>query len=263
MKFSERMGVKSPRLPLNIGDFPSRLRTRLWNAFAEEIQTWSDVKVVPSPYPELVWDEFLALPIESMPRGRASLQQELRLVFEQSHWAEAYDLLEFVLQRTKSERLANRINVALEQELAALRFVGEVFVQVTDHAEIDEIEEALSTAPSEAREHIAQALKCLASRPDPDTRNVGKEVMCAIESVAKQVTGKPSATFSDLPQTLIAKGAHSQFVTAWKNMYSYTSGAGGIRHGLKEGDAPPSVAEAKLFVVTGSAFVNYLVATFL
>ena len=108
--------------------------------------------------------------------------------------------------------------------------------------------------------HVRAALACLAQRPDPDTRNAIKEAVSAVESAAKVVTGRDKAVFSALAQRLDADGVHPQFVQAWKNLYNYTSDAGAVRHGAKAGDQVASVDEAKLFVITASAFVNYLIA---
>lgn len=262
MKFSERMGAQPPPLPLNLDEMPPRLRTRLWNALLEEVQSWFDLRRIRSKLPSQLWDEHLARPIEAMPTDLVRHRLVLKQVFDQLSWDGIYDLLEFILQRTPSSRFAVRVNLALEQELAAVRFIDKGFVQVTDSAEVNQVVEALSSAPTEAREHIAQALRSLGSRPKPDTRNAVKEVICALESVAKQITDKPSSTYPAVAQILKARGAHPQFVQAWSNLYSYASDAGGMRHGLKEGEEAPTLAEAKLIVVTGSAFVNYLVTTF-
>ncbi|RZO62398.1 MAG: hypothetical protein EVA89_09175 [Sandaracinaceae bacterium] len=270
MKFSERRGVSPPQMPLEPEGMPSTLRNRLWTVVRARIGMWSELdtfdgELRPSRQVYELWDGHYRESSDTLPSAMNEVLDLLRAKFLKSTWHEIYDLLEFIAgldsrTRPRKQSFPQVVNQVLEEELAAWRFIGLQLQQVTGSDEMASITEATESTVDGVRLHIRAALQCLAQRPDPDTRNAIKEAVSAVESAARSVTGRDSAVYSALAQRLAADGAHPQFVQAWKNLYSYTSDAGGVRHGAKDGEEIPSVDEAKLFVITASAFTNYLVA---
>lgn len=107
-------------------------------------------------------------------------------------------------------------------------------------------------------EHLATALAHLSNRQSPDYRNSIKESISAVESMAKIISGKDKATLDDALATLEKSGKlHAALRRGYSALYGYTSNADGIRHALLE-EQNLSAEEAKYFLVTCTAFVNYL-----
>ncbi len=250
---------------------PEHLLNRLWTVVRARFGFWTEEDLLgirqPGKVIFTIWDRFYRLPSDALPLRAEHALAAIRERFFGQRWHDVYDLLELIdeldpIDRPGRATFAERINQVLEQELAAWRFVGGKLQQVTDGHEIESIRAATTSPLDPVRLHIKGALDCLAQRPEPDTRNAIKEAVSAVESAAKAITGNEKATFSALVQRLKADGAHPQFVEAWKNLYNYTSDSGGVRHGAKDGDRIPTVDEAKLFVITASAFTNYLAARY-
>lgn len=269
MKFSERYGLSAPRMPLAPDEMPDGLRNRLWSVIRTELRAWrrvgTDLVERPDHRVLRLWDMFYKWPLDTVPYRIDTVVDQIRKLFFDSRWDEVYDLMEFIVELDTEEYggispFSVSVNAVLEEELAAWRFIGLHLQRITDQGEIEAVSEGANSPLVGVKMHVRTALACLAQRPDPDTRNAIKEAVSAVESAAKSVTGRDKAVFTALAQRLGADGVHPQFVQAWKNLYNYTSDAGAVRHGAKAGDQLPSVDEAKLFVVTASAFVNYLVA---
>jgi hypothetical protein len=104
--------------------------------------------------------------------------------------------------------------------------------------------------------HLDTALARLADRSAPDYRNSIKESISAVEAVCQILTGDPKAT---LGQALKKLSIHSALEKGFSAIYGYTSDADGIRHALYE-ESILDADDAKFFLVSCSAFVNYLIA---
>lgn len=85
-----------------------------------------------------------------------------------------------------------------------------------------------------AREHWRKAL-AFAEQAKPDLENAVKEVVSAVESLAKVVVGKPAATLGDAIKQLrsqkrVPPGADGVLEGLW----TFASAAPGVRHGSAE-----------------------------
>lgn len=221
----------------------SRLRVKLWKHF---------YKMPPDTIPQRTWS-----------RSVDAIHEK----YYKSTWYEVYNLIEFVAQNMSSANvkkyLQKSCNEMLKQEIAGYRFVEEEITQITSDEEIAEIEQAINEANTKAvSSHLRRALELLSDKTGPNYRNSIKESISAVEALCAKLTGDPSATLGQALKRLDADGAiqtHPALNGAFRQLYGYTSDAGGIRHALLEEDSL-DFEDAKFMLVSCSAFVNYLQA---
>jgi DNA-binding transcriptional ArsR family regulator len=186
--------------------------------------------------------------------------EDLKVRILKGKWFDVYDLLEAILEVIDDERLEETLNSYLERELAGYRIVDQLFVEITAADEIAAVEEAIEEGGSGASEHLRTALSHLADRSAPDYRNSIKESICAVESMARVVTGNEKATLGEALKTLESNGLHKALRDGFNKLYGYTSDEHGIRHAMLE-EPNLTASDAKFFLVACSAFVNYLRAS--
>ena len=266
MKFSQRKGRKpvSDRVQRDGMDEP--LRNTLWNVL--DLFIWSREGFLDAPsytrpgidqFSRLMWLGYFKQPIDSRPDNAWGIHQHIRHYFFTSHWYEVYDLLEWVLRLEKNDDLTDAINEVLERELSAYRYVGDQFTDITDPQEVEMLQEALEdTDYPTVRAHLARALELLSDRKAPDYRNSIKESISAVEALARQITGNSSATLADALKSLHrVDRLHPALRDGFLKLYGYTSDENGIRHAMLE-EPNLSVDEARYFLLSCTAFINYL-----
>jgi hypothetical protein len=216
------------------------------------------------------WRDFFKEALTSLPPYAEHAAETLcRWYFDEAGtpWNKVYDFVEFIgdLQDNLRENAAifrTICNAALNRECSAYRFVGKVIAPITNDAEINAIEQAATTDNDALRPvntHIDAALRLLAHRDCPDYRNSMKESISAVEAVCKIISKKHKATLSPALGAVAAKiDLHPDLQKGFKALYGYTSDEHGIRHALKD-DGQPEEEDARYFLVSCSAFVNFLV----
>jgi hypothetical protein len=271
MRFSERSGQVGTR-PLQRGQMDDRLRNGLWDvllALLERIQT-SDGALFrmagggPAPawtFLGRIWTELLGQPGDRFAVGAAPLDQ-LRAWYFKALWHQVYDLVEFVAESGRRSEFADECNAVFERERAAYRLVDGRVVELTDEGQLRAIEDVVhaTEAIGPVHEHLKTALARLGDRPVADYRNSIKESICAVETMARLMTGMPKATLAEALKAFPKRGVslHPALNNAWQNIYGYTSDEGGVRHALT-GDTKVDLAEAMYMLVSCSAFVSYLI----
>lgn len=272
MKFSEREGFKKVSEVIQLGSMNSELRISLWNAL--DIALWSSDSFLYDEYgiPEIVtfakalWFDYFKQPIDSLPDRAREILKIIRDYFFQCEWYEIYDFIESTMnflnytdQYNREEAVRNSINVVLERELAGYRIIENIVTKITDEQEISTITEALEDTPfSGVSSHLKTALELLSNREKPDHRNSIKESISAVESMAKSITQKPKADLEEALKVLERSGKiHKALKASFSKLYGYTSNEGGIRHAMLD-EPNLSSSDAKFFLVSCSAFINYL-----
>jgi hypothetical protein len=186
--------------------------------------------------------------------------QAIKRLFVASDWASVYDFIEFIAtcEVVDTGPFIADCNRALKKHVSAYRFVGNKLVPITSDEEIAAVEDAASRGGEfgAVSLHIETALKRLADRANPDYRNSIKESISAVEAACQIITKKPSIS---LGQALKALNVHPALEKGFSAIYGYTSDAQGIRHALSE-EPHIGADDAKLFLVSCSAFVNYPIA---
>ena len=265
--FSERKGLKPVSEIIQIDSMTEALRNSLWNAL--DIQFWSKKDFVHSQYrsprikrfSRLLWVKYFKKPVDSRPYGGDEILKIIRQYFFSCEWYEVYDFLEFIVSEHEDStpRLADLLNVFLEQELSGYRFAAGHLIDVTSQEEIQMIEEAARDSRfAGVSAHIDRALELYADRENPDFRNSIKESISAVESIARVVSGHDKATLGDALKAIEKSGQlHPALKEGFLSLYGYTSDEQGIRHAMLD-NPNLTAADARYFLVSCSSFVNYL-----
>ena len=211
-------------------------------------------------FADLFWAKFLKQPVDARPNGEDKIYDELRHMFFRFEWYEVYDFVEFVVLHVgDTEDFERAIDEALVTEMAAYRLVGGKIGEITSKIELDVVDAALKqTSFSGASQHLKRALELVSDKRKPDPRNSIKESISAVESAAKEITKLPKATLEDAIKMLEKNGElHACLKAGFSKLYAYTSDKGGIRHAMLD-EPNLTKADALFFLVTCSAFINYL-----
>ena len=286
MKFSERRGIKSPKVA-QIESIDDDLRNGLWNALTESY--WNlyhefDIYGAPQPYGEspygvrrsnlwylirALWIDYFRDPIDEIDDYWRDCRKHIRDYFFDAQWWEVYDFVEFIANTTQEketsveEGFINNCNYHLQRENSAYRFVSGEIVEITSKEEIESVESAIakSIPYSGVQDHLRSALALYSDKSNPDYRNSMKESISSIEALAKKITGDDRATLGKLLKRLEQEGElHPALKEAFSSLYGYTSDADGIRHALLEEDNLTKM-DARFMLVCCSAFVNYIIET--
>ncbi len=278
MKFSERQGIKPVSETLQTDSMTIELRNSIWNVL--DIILWKsryfihvdpDSSSVIQALGRALWFSHFKKPLDELPQEYPRrILEELRAIFFSSAWHEVYDLVESIINdfgrieyygkdNSVKEKLISNLNVILERELAGFKIVGDKFVPITDKEEVDLLEEALrDTEFPGPTAHLKRALDLLADRDNPDYRNSVKESISAVEAMAIIITNQPKATLGEALSAIEQSGKlHGALRQGFSSLYGYSSDEGGIRHAMLE-EPNITAADAKYFLISCSAFVNYL-----
>lgn len=282
--FSQRKGIK-PVKNIQIESMDDDLRNSLWNALIKsywkkiyiietdisEEESWSEYDTEIQVLINKLWIDYFKWTIDTIDYKKWSPNYEkIKQYFYNCRWNEVYDMIEFIANNYPELSIVKKkevnlkfmalCNSILKKELSAYHFVGGVITQITSEGEIVEIEKALKISVSPVQQHIKRALELLSDRKSPDYRNSIKESISAVEAICKLIANNNKAPLGLAIET-IEKGKkvkmHSALGRAFKELYSYTNAADGIRHGLS--DEPNLDLEDAIFMlISCSAFINYL-----
>ena len=278
-KVSERHGYTPVREQLQFECMDEACKNIIWNCI--QLLFWRDdiiddlnnslhvMKLLPSEsrFMELIWFQFLKKPIHSMPNRLKKAYNALWEVYNSFIWYEVFDFLEFISCQYGLFNVnpgfnifKKRINGVLKREGSAYRFVDGHITPITSEAEIEAIESNIEDeAYPGVQAHIKSALELLSRREEPDFRNSMKESISAIESICQVISSDKDAP---LGQILKQLNLHPALKNGFGNLYGYTSNEEGIRHALFENETELNLEDALYFLVSCSAFINYLKAKF-
>jgi len=268
MKFSEKIG-KTKSKAIQIESMDDDLRNSLWNLIRSLILSplkGSEYKILI----KFIWINFYKLTIDSIPsRSKGDEESSYDIVFKKFYafkWYEVYDFIEFIGNLHLPVDMLNfkdQCNYFLEKENSGYRFIDGKIAPITNTSEIEAIEKALYiserfTALNGANVHLSKSLEKLSDKQNPDYANSIKEAISSVEFIAKKFSDKKNDSLSGSLDKLKRKlNLHQQLANGFKNLYNWTSDAGGIRHSAKEGTLDCDFDDAKFMLVSCSAFVNY------
>lgn len=274
MNFSQRIGKKPSTKAIQLETIDIELKNGLWNIIKMDV---IDVIEKYSKYRtsefdllnHLLWHKFYKLPIDTIPESFAQRERYIRASFFDGKWHEVYDLLEFLsgleFETTNMNEFIEDVNVILEREFSAYRFVDGIISPISNKIEVEEIEQAISqinyfTSLNGANIHLTNALDKLSDRKNPDYRNSIKESISAIEATCRVLTGE--STLGKALNALETKGIKidDQLKSGFEKIYAFTNNKqSGIRHAIIEEHNNPDFDDAKYMLVVCSSFINYLV----
>src|SRR6476660_6301091 len=100
MSFSERQGLKQPRL-LQTDSIDDALRNRLWNVLMDILPTFQDgygfnlaQNVYLKVFCEKLWHDYFKRTLDSMPASPSQAIVQIRLYYFTCSWNEVYDFIE-------------------------------------------------------------------------------------------------------------------------------------------------------------------------
>ena len=215
--FSQRAGIRPLNKAIQRESIDGELRNALWTAFHEAlVKAYSYQRrmhhYLDYPYQKeldrwlySLWTEFYKNPSDTQPKFHDAITQ-IRANFFRGDWHWIFDFLEFSAKHAKECGLSliNLVNVQLERENSAYRFVGVEIVEITDQTEITSIEDALA-GPRGVRIHFERALALLSDRRAPDFRNSIKESISAVEAVCRLIANSHSDTLGAAVKKVSAK----------------------------------------------------------
>lgn len=268
-KFSERKGYTPVSDIIQIDTMTDALRNCLWNVL--DIAIWSMPGFVSdfvsrpgriNRFSQILWARYFKRPIDSRPSSDRKILSSIRSYFFSCEWYQVYDLLEFIISECGHyipKNLSERLNANLESELAGYRFVNGYVTDITTQEEAKTIEEATRDPDlAGVSAHIDRALSLYSDRSNPDFRNSIKESISAVEAIARVASGRDKATLADALKTIEKDGRlHTSLKGGFLKLYGYTSDEQGIRHAMLY-EPNLTAADARYFLISCSAFVNYL-----
>ncbi len=275
MSFSQRLGLIPTRKLAQVDSIDKELENSLWNVLLVHLfsrwrttdRQYSDTiqKSNFREFSELLYADFYKASLDSLPSSWKGFKKVIRDSYFGMSWHRKYSFIEFIVKLNYKDTaltLMEEFNRVLSRENSAYLFVSGVLAPITSKDEVDEVEKAIASRDKYAgvRTHMQTALGLLTDRENPDYRNSIKESISAVESLAKKLIGDDKATLGQALKTLETKhGLHSSLKSAFMTLYGYTSDAGGIRHGLLDGDKPCTKADARFMLICCSAFINFAV----
>ena len=156
------------------------------------------------------------------------------------------------------------VNDFFVKECIGYRFIDGIIAPISDTYEVNALEEALTSQYKAVYTHLSKANMLLADRDKPDYENSIKESISAVEAICEIITGIKGreATVGIMLKKLEENGVdiHPALKSAFSILYGYTSDANGIRHAGDIGGKSSTFEEAKYMLISCSAFINYLTA---
>lgn len=267
--FSQRMGLKPLKKPIQLGSMNDDLRTGLWNAihkYYDPESDWYNDNSRKKRLYEIVVQDLFNTPVDDLPSSAFDVRFMIKRYVYEAAWNDVYDLIEFLGKNFTiaviNKQFMDYCNKVLEKESSAYRFVSGRVTQITSKLEIDEIEQAINSPLKTVNTHLETALQLLSDKENPDYRNSVKESISAVESLCQKITGKNKVTLGQALDLLEREGNISlaqSFRQGLDKIYGFSSSSEGIRHGLSD-ESNLKYEDAKFMLVLCSAFTNYLIS---
>ncbi|MBP7283493.1 MAG: hypothetical protein KBA66_18050 [Leptospiraceae bacterium] len=207
---------------------------------------------------EKIWTHWIGLPLDQIPKEYKIYYQQIKETYSKLQWDDVYNFLEFIfIHSPNNDKSISLLNSVFEEDNIGYRIINNEITDIINPLEIKSVNTALLSPFQNSNTHLSKALHLLYKEP-PDYSNSIKESISAVENVVKFVTGDTKGTLAAALLKLDKNNdMHRAFKDALIKLYGYTSDADGIRHALME-ETNLSHADAKLFLIQCSAFVNYL-----
>ena len=272
MKFSERIRKGQRKVAVQLDSMDEELRNSLWNVLLRHIFEPIECKyyVSDTEYRSFIismWFSFFKEPTDQIPNRTSDITDEIRKKFFSWSYFEIYDFIEFVASDRTIPYGQNAFivtcNVVLRKELSGYRFLKEQLIQITNEAEILEINRAFDNISLNELEgvnsHLLEAFKMISDKKSPDYINSISESVAAVESLCSEISGKNNVPLSDAFCDVKTKVTmHSPVEQVFNKLFEYVGNIDSIKEGLKA-ESSIDQEDAIFVLITCSAFVNYLI----
>jgi len=265
-KFSQRIGARQPPSS-GLEEASPELRTALWNvlhkpAFPDEAEhrerALANARAL---WNHVGWrnDQVPLLPHQM----RAAIATE----WFSCRWPEFFDLIEFTARLLATPLPPTRqvwfemLNRVLESRGCAYRFIAEQLVPLSNSVEAAEVASVADSAIPTVAAHIREARRLLPPNVGANPRDSIRQSIAAVEAALRHLAGNPGATLTDgLVAFETRHGAlPASLRRALVTLCGYAANGEGARRDVSEEADGASGDQARLMLVTCSAFANYLV----
>lgn len=260
----QKLEIKFKKESINL-----RLKNRIWNTLVTcifqkveleygSIKYQKDFDVFKKLYDEVFAQKGLP------PSYMKTLINDINKKYSSfTYWYDFYNFLEDIIYVHYNKEIITEfkstINLVLEQEMSAYRFLEDYITPIIDEVEIKEIEEVFKSKYDSVKVHLAKALEHLSDRESPDYQNSIKESISAVESIVNIVINRKNVALNKGLNSLPFE-FDNNFRQGMIKIYSWTSSADGIRHAVDDGEILSAFDEAKYMLVSCSAFINYIIS---
>ncbi len=278
LTFSQREGLAPLPEALRLDALPAKFRNEVWFFVARAIN--EDVTAGPFgegvPFSKSRWKylwvsynmDVLNLPHDSPGvGGYSSARTWLRNLIVEGEYHETLSFLEYVLRKSRADRpLVKAIEACFKFSPYTVQRLGTkvCIVPTTSNEHRESISKSLNNVNQSefagAKTHLVTATEKLNRGDYADSVD---DSIHAVESAAKQLSGKPKATLADALNFLHGKNIHIHpaLESALKTLYGYTNAEPGIRHALSGANsANVSIDEAIFMYSACVTFIDYLIA---
>jgi hypothetical protein len=257
LPFAQRYGFEPTEIPFQVDSMNDGLRVDLWNSFylfiyssLEKTQYGHDT--FRRIYKQ-AWLHFFRKPFDDFPGKDYLLSELVRDHIEKASWYKVYEFFEFIFKNIQQGEeysvndFISYVDNILKLNHSAYRIVNNKFIPITNDTEVNEIkavrEAAKTFGLSGIQEHLNSSLDLISKKPKPDLRNSIKESISMVEVICRIIEPNEN-TLGKALNKIENKGTINR-----KN---------GIRHALMD-DENLGLEDAKFFLVSCSAFTNYLI----
>lgn len=273
LPFGKRFGLEPVEMPFQIDNLDQTLRTELWNAhyiFVQEQIATADRynKDSKRRINELLWVHFFKKALDDFPEYDFQFGNFVRQYIEKETWYKVYEFLEFVFSNIEEGGLfqyvefEEYINGKLRSNNSAYTLSNNKFIPITNDTEVSEIKRTQSLSEnynlSGIQEHLNSSIELLSQKPNPDFRNSIKESVSMVEVISRIIEPTENTLGKALSKLDKKQKINGTLIAGFEKLYAYTNDKNGIRHALMD-DQNVDIEDAKFFLVSCSAFTNYLI----
>lgn len=273
--FSERYGIVSTKVDIQLESMDDDLRRELWN--------WMYRMLEETPINQRNHVIHTQLFKKALHTFDFSLfKSQLFNYSKNATWYEIYDLIELTLAHQpesftrssqwlfidskthKKERYIQSLNEVLENNLAGYRYSEGLITPITSPAQIASIEQTFETLTTPhftpVHEHLKKALEFYSNRQKPDYANSVREAVTALESLVKLMAKTDMVDMGKVKQLLNLEN-DPKLASSIVSLWGYASEKPGVRHAATDNQKPPTASEALLVLSTSASLISYLIAT--
>ncbi len=272
LSFGKRFGLVPVEIPFQTNEIDQTLRTNLWNAhyifIQKPIEDSADRYNSFNTINKLLWVHFFNKPLDDFPQYNSQFGSFVRKYIEKELWYKVYEFFEFLFRNKQEEhvfeytKFEEYLNSKLRSNSSAYTLSCNKFIPITNKTEVSEIKKTQELSKNYSlggiQQHLNSSLELLSQKPTPDFRNSIKESISMVEVISRIIEPTEN-TLGKALNKLDKKGKINGTLKAgFEKLYAYTNDKNGIRHALME-DQNTDIEDAKFFLISCSAFTNYLI----
>lgn len=255
-RFSDRHGYRAPEKDISVREAaPRKLREAIGQLAKQAGMSYSDLR-------DVVCDVLLTQPDPDNWSEVPNIRDEVNYHLKNCEWFRVYDIAEAIhtalstsWDDEQATAFSDRLNQFFREQGIGWRMEeGNVQYRGTESftQAVKEGQRALSnTGRSQAANELAEAVRDISRRPQPDITGAVQHAMAALEATARDVTGQPKPPLGKLVGSLNLK---PPLDAALEKLWGYASNE--ARHGRQ--DSALDAVEAELIVGVAGAVCGFL-----